>query len=364
MGYDIQEIKESLSLEDIERYVTAAGGEPIRRGDTLVCRTICHCGDTHKLYWYDNTKLFRCYTDCDGNFDIFELALKIGKVQNENYSLNDAVREVAQFFGINFSERQEKKEYSGLADWKILKRYRKHAAAAIPEGTSSSGLLKEYDDTVIEHLPRPRIIPWIKEGIKEETIKKHNICYNPKSQGIIIPHYDIDNRLIGIRERTLIKENEKNGKYLPATINGKMYNHPLGLALYNLNYSKENITKMKKVICFESEKSCLKYASMVGAHRDISVACCGSNISKYQFELLKGLGIQELIIAFDKQYLNLKDEEHIRWAKKLTGFYNKYGAYVQVSFMFDKENVLGYKEAPIDRTPKEFWYLYKNRIYL
>ena len=49
----------------------------------------------------------------------------------------------------------------------------------------------------------------------------------------IIPHYDINNNLIGIRERTLIKENEVYGKYRPAYLNGKLYNHPLSFSLYN-----------------------------------------------------------------------------------------------------------------------------------
>ena len=44
--------------------------------------------------------------------------------------------------------------------------------------------------------------------------------------------------MIGIRERTLIKDNEITGKYKPAIINHKMYNHPLGFNLYNINNMK------------------------------------------------------------------------------------------------------------------------------
>jgi len=51
--------------------------------------------------------------------------------------------------------------------------------------------------------------------------------------------------------------------------------------LYNLNNSKKNIELIKKAIIFESEKSCLKYQSYFGIDNDISVACCGSNISAY-----------------------------------------------------------------------------------
>ena len=56
--------------------------------------------------------------------------------------------------------------------------------------------------------------------------------------------------------------------------------------LYNLNNSKNNIKRVGKAIVFESEKSCLQYASYFGTYNDISVACCGSNISAYQIHLL------------------------------------------------------------------------------
>lgn len=52
------------------------------------------------------------------------------------------------------------------------------------------------------------------------------------------------------------------------------------------------------------EKSCLLYASYFGMENDISVAVCGSSLSNYQIQLLLDLGIQELIIAFDKQFKN------------------------------------------------------------
>ena len=32
------------------------------------------------------------------------------------------------------------------------------------------------------------------------------IAYDPKRHGIVIPHYDINNNLIGIRERTCRRE--------------------------------------------------------------------------------------------------------------------------------------------------------------
>ena len=63
--------------------------------------------------------------------------------------------------------------------------------------------------------------------------------------------YDIDEELI-------------YGKYKPIKINGILYAHPLSMNLYNLNFSKENIKKIKKAIIFEGEKSTLQYKSFFG----------------------------------------------------------------------------------------------------
>jgi hypothetical protein len=194
--------------------------------------------------------------------------------------------------------------------------------------------------------------------------ESRGICYNPISHGIVIPHYDIDGNLIGIRERTLIKEEEQYGKYKPAILGGNMYNHPLGFALYNLNYSKDNIKSFQKAIVFEGEKGPLLYSSYFGLDNDISVAVCGSNLITHQVDLLLSLGVKEIIVAFDKQFKQSGDDEFKRWTQKLTDIHKKYSPRVNISFMFDKGNVLGYKESPIDRGPEVFMKLFKERITL
>ena len=198
-----------------------------------------------------------------------------------------------------------------------------------------------------------------------EIMNARGICYNPVSQGILIPHYDENGVLIGIRERTLIKENEIYGKYKPAIVNGVMYNHPLGFALYNLNNSKKNISKLKTAIVFEGEKSCILYASLFGVDNDISVATCGSNLIQHQVDLLMQNGAQEICIAFDKQFQTPGDIEYHQWVKKLTTFHNKYSKQVKISFLFDKGgDLLEYKDSPIDKGKEVFIKLFKERIRL
>ena len=59
-----EQIKNNLTIEQINDLLASLGGDPILKGNIIISRTICHNGESHKLYYYDNTKLFRCYTEC------------------------------------------------------------------------------------------------------------------------------------------------------------------------------------------------------------------------------------------------------------------------------------------------------------
>ena len=80
-----------------------------------------------------------------------------------------------------------------------------------------------------------------KSDILNEALNQARIGFYPGGDQITIPHYDKDGRFVGLRGRALsAEEAERFGKYRPIKINNQLYNHPLGMNLYNLNYSKEN----------------------------------------------------------------------------------------------------------------------------
>lgn len=344
--------------------VAELGGEPLLKNGFVICRTICHGGDSHKLYYYPSTQLFHCYTECAGDsFDIFDLVRKVMKTtQNEDWNLNRAINFVIRYFGIIVKDEEFGEENQKLQDWQILKNYHQEKQE---DDNKRIIEFKNFDENILRYFPRPRIEPWINEGISQEVMDLRGICYDPVSQGIVIPHYDENGALIGIRERTLIKEEEVYGKYRPAVINGEIYNHPLGFALYNLNNSKDNIARMGLAIVTEGEKGALQYASKFGVDNDISVATCGSNLIQHQVDLLIRYGAKEIVIAFDRQWQEKNDEEFKRWTKKLTAFHKKYSKLVNISFIFDKEGTrLGYKESPLDVSKETFLELFKERIRL
>ena len=270
----LENIKNNLTLDQVEDLLSSLGGEPFRQNEIIISRTICHCGESHKLFYYDNTKLFRCYTECSEIFDIFQLIMKVHETAGVKMALPQALNYIIKFFNLTIEKNNDFELLNDLEDWKILNRYSKE----VKEKEEQIVELKLFDKEILKFLPRPHILPWEKEGITKEICDFHNICYNPSSQAIVIPHYNKDNELIGIRERTLIKENEQFGKYKPALLNRKMYNHPLGFNLFNLNNSKDNIKILKKVIIFEGEKYKILYASYFCKDNDITVACCGSSL--------------------------------------------------------------------------------------
>lgn len=369
--YNKDEIKQNLSIENIQNILKDFQADPEIRGDVVVARTICHnnCGcGSHKLYYYSNTNLFKCYTDCAETFDIFELTRKVMSREHpkqrtdSEWNLPEAIDYIARKFGYAPSNTQELNELDIKEDLKVFDRYDRIKDINIK---TQEVELKEYDDNILKHLPHPIITPWIEEGITRDIMEQAGICYDPKNCGIVIPHYDINNRLIGIRERALIKEQvEKYGKYKPAKIGREMYNHPLSFNLYNLNNSKDNIKQMQKAFVFESEKSCLLYRSYFGAENDLSVAVCGSSFINYQAWLLINQGVKEIIICLDKQFQKPGDDEFKKLIKNLKNIHKKYGHFITISYCFDKENLLDYKDSPIDKSKEVFLELYRKRVNL
>ena len=116
---ELEKLKEGLTIEQVFELVAELGGEPQMKGDFFVSKTICHNPTgfgSYKLYYYENTKLFKCYTDCSATFDIYELVQKVKNVNGEmkNYytkegiltprewGLTDAINYVIAYFNLSF----------------------------------------------------------------------------------------------------------------------------------------------------------------------------------------------------------------------------------------------------------------------
>lgn len=343
MYLDKDKIKNSLTEEEIHKILKDLGSKDPIMGNQYT--TVCHGGHKHKLYYYHDSKNFHCYTDCSENMDIFEIVLRA-----KGISLPQAIQYVAQLTGktFGFSSKVNNLNNDIIDDWNLINRYKKKEKIRTT--------LPMYDLNVLDlFLPYPHE-EWLDEGISYETHKKFGIGYYLREDRIVIPHYDIDSRLVGIRGRSMREEDIKTGKkYMPITAGNQLYNHQTMFNLYGLHKTKEAIKRLKKVAIFEGEKSVLKCEDYYGEN-NFSVSCCSSNITNFHKEILLSLGIDEVIICFDRFRDKEEHESEEKYQKeienyqnKLLKFANKFTPYVRTYIVYDDFELLQAKESPVDR---------------
>lgn len=360
MSYNKYEVKESLDLDDIALLLEYFDADPEIYDNYIIARTICHNGigeGSKKLYYYNNSSLFHCFSGCNDSFDVFELIQKVKDIQD----LNEAVFFIVNFFNLQHKLNEVDEDDYSNEDWKIFRRYEKIEETTVNDNKL---VLPEYDISILKYYPKPKIISWEKDHIKKEICDYMGICYDPIGGNILIPHFDENNRCVGIRQRTLIQEQEEFGKYKPWKHRDIMYNHPLAFNLYGFSAAKDRIQELQTVVVTESEKAVLQYMSYFGTANNICVSICGSSISKYQFQMLQDLGIQEMVIAFDHDFQEVGSDEYKQNELKIAKVAKKFSSYVNVSVLFDRENILGYKDSPTDLGKDAFLYLFKNRIFV
>ncbi len=354
----VQDIINSITLDDVRVFLESLGVDQIAMYEEkgyLVCPTICHNpldeAESMKLYWYQNNKIFRCYTECNESMSIFALYQKFMKINYHQVSFEESVDYVKKCLKhIVFSE---KKKYRPDIDFEQYK-----FDSAIPTLTAYPKEMLTY------FLPYHHPL-WLKDGIKPEVMDKFNIGLWNAENKITIPHFDIDGRLVGIRARTLDpQEAEEYGKYRPVQIGDILYSHPLHFNLYGINEHKNGIQRRRSAIIAEGEKSVLLDDGYYG---DLSntVACCGSSLNKFQVSLLTNiLGVNEITIAFDKEYDDWRSNEAREYRLKIEDMCKKYKGQATFYYIWDMDNLLGKKDSPFDRGKEVFEELYRNRIKL
>lgn len=351
-------IKEKLTLQDVEKVVRRLGGDCIIKDNHIECQTICHnlpsADNSYKLYYYENHKIFKCYTHCaDSTFDIFELVQKAILLQtNEEINFYQAIQFVIKTTNLSVGELVL--EDNQLSNNDID--YDKYSSI------ESVNEIQPVQCRQLENLSCLRILEWEKEFITYDTLLKFNIKYDGSQHKIIIPHYNENNKLIGIRGRAILKEDIARGKYAPVIYNTVLYNHPLGYNLYGLNLNKDNIREIRKVIIVESEKSVMQIEGYL--NKNISVAVCGFNLTQWQINKLLEYGVEEFILGFDKDFQTAGDDEYWKYYKKVKRITDKIKNYATVSVMIDIDNILDYKDSPSDKGKEAFMQLLERRNFV
>ncbi len=345
---DYKEIVEQLDTQKVIQLMETLGVDNyIEKPGYVIFPTICHNEDSveasMKLYYYENNHLFVCFTEC-GNMSIFKFLRHYYETRGIDYDwYQDIYKVILDCSNYNPNPNFTQPKYKSIRDT--------YQAAELKK-------LPTYPNGIIDVFTRAYPVEWLNDGISEKTMDKFNIRYSIPQNKIIIPHYNINGELVGIRGRALNEwEIENVGKYMPVQIENKWYSHPLSLNLYGLNLTKNNIKQNGICFLFEAEKSVMQMESF---HRpNCSAAVCGSQFNKHALKILvKECHPQEIILCFDKE--ELPNEEI--YFNKLYSIGKRYQDYANFSFIYDMENLLKLKDSPTDKGEEVFEKLLKRRV--
>lgn len=342
---DYEQIIENLKDEDVFRLLSDLGAQPIDKGGYFVCKTICHNENpeeaSQKLYYYKNSHMFYCYTECNA-MSIFKFLRNYYETRSIVYDWYNDILQVILNCSVQAYTAPD--AYKSMRDDYTARKVRKK--------------LPTYPSGILEIFTKYYPIEWLKDSISKEAMDKYNILYSISQNKIIIPHYDVDGDLIGIRGRALNEQEiEAFGKYAPVQIEGKWYSHPLSLNLYGLNFNRDNIKKTGIAFICESEKACLQAESF--SIPNCTVASCGSSLNKFQIDLLmRYCAPREIVVCYDNEEVKGED----KYFNKLYKMCKKYSNYCNMSFVYDRVGITKLKDSPTDNGEEIFMKLIKERI--
>lgn len=310
----------------------------------LIFKTVCHGGDSDKLYFYINSKKFYCFSKC-GKLSVYDVIMKTrecGFKEAFDFLLNFTKGYSKPITGFNLFGYKTK----NIEDVEVHK-------------------LDEIDKPFLYNVySKKEIKEWSREEINYEVQQQFKIRYDIKNNRAIIPVFD-DNICVGIRTRNFNKiDIERKGKYIPLFYDDKCYNFPTSQILYGLDITKENIKKYNKIIITEGEKSVLRCQSYY-PNGNCCVAMFGSNLSNTQKKIILDLAGDnksfEVIMAMDKEFEVYDSQERIEYEKKIIKNLEGLSQYCKCSYIIDKNGLLDMKDSPLDKGRIIFSELIKSR---
>jgi hypothetical protein len=326
-------------------------------------KTVCHGGDSHKLCYFRDSKTFYCYTNC-GFMNIFSFLMKI-----INGDFSDALKLVAKELGINNRRgfttqdynRDIRKKFSTISKYLSIRRKKHKELIHLPK-INNLNMLNYFENNVFYQ-------GWIDEGISIPTMQKFDILWYESEKSIIIPHKNINGEIVGIRRRSL-QEKDKDNKYMPLILEGEVYSHSLNMNFYGLWEHLNAIQRIKKAVIVESEKSVMLAQEYYGDNAFV-IATCGFNISNWHRSILLKLGVNEVILGFDKDInvLNFEDydendPEYLkfqRYVNRVLSLAHKFTPFFTTYVLWDIYGKLDVKDSPFDKGKETLEFLMRNK---
>jgi hypothetical protein len=354
MSRKIKDLREQLSVENIKDILALYGVDVAHENEEfLVLPTVCHNveGGSHKLYYYKDNHMFKCYTECDSVFDVFTLIQKMQDLRDEPVSLPEAIKIAGMDSDIDMTDVdvQARNDMDYLYDLNHTVSNELYNPEVLDESRVMQAFIYSPDALRL----------WEQEGISTQTLIKYKIKYDPVANAIIIPHYNDEGGLIGVRGRYL--NPDAYAKYKPIVYNGKTLSHKTSRVVYGLNFNKEAIQRHKIAIIFEGEKSVMKMDTVYGDN-NVAVAVSGKTITIDHIKLLLKYGVEKIILAFDRDYSDL--DEIVEKQQEYRDIVSYVQNFCNVSMIIDYSFKLNYKDSPIDKGKDVFEELMAKKINL
>ena len=335
--YSNEELAEIAKQVDIVEYIEQTE-ELHRRGQNWFIKCPFHEGDdTPSLCVYPDSQSWHCF-GCGKGGSIYNWI-----VDKEGLTFGEAIERVTKLAGIELTPRIETPTVQFL---KSLQKQKESTMKPKSQTTERKELYwkPDYYDKYSDELPQE----WIDEGMTPEALRKYEVRIDHSANRIVYPVVDSENRLIGVKGRTRIKDYKLLGlqKYMNYT--------KIGTIDYFAGWFEalKAAKAQKQIIIFEGIKSCIKACGW-GILNTVSSE--SANLTDGQIQLLIKNGFGEVIIGWDNDQplSKIAGDSKIQMLKR----------FAKVSIINDTANLLqGEKMAPVDKGEEVFRELLDRRI--
>lgn len=190
-----------------------------------------------------------------------------------------------------------------------------------------------------------KLAVWEQEGISRASLDKFQVYYDSFSDRLVYPIKNLSGKIVNVGGRTLdpLWKEKRQRKYC--------YFYSWGTldTIYGVTENMDYIKKSGEIILFEGCKSVL-IADTWGIHN--AGAILTSHLNPHQMKILAKLGCR-VVFALDKD-VRIRDDHNI----------NKLKQFVNVEYLWDREDLLDEKDSPVDKGREVFQKLYEQRLRL
>lgn len=305
---DWQEILEKVNIVDYVSQYT----DLVEKDGELWGNCPLHKEKTPSFSVNKDEQTFYCFgCNAGGNLASFVM-------DYESCTFPQAMRKIKDFFKI-----VDNLEYSTLPDIiKVLKKFQPKVKKC------KEFCQQELNDYCINKYRKLDIKEWQEEGISQSVMDIFNVRYDIMGAGIVFEVRNNDGKLISIKKRTLIPNYRPKYTYL-TSIGTTTF-------LWGLYHNKAECIKQKEIILVEGEKSVMKLMTW-GINN--CAAICTSHIDEEQLKTLIQMKVN-VVIALDK---------HVQKTVKDDPMFKKLSRFCKTYVVYDYDNLLGEKDAPVDK---------------